>query len=899
MAKRVKEDLIKWELDINASPAQKSLHATAVETKNLEKANKELEKQMKLLKKQGLEGSEEWQALNKTYSENTQAIDKNKKKMDELYKSMDNSEKTISQLRDEAGKLTRELNNMTRGTDAYNAKAEQLAAVQSELKDATGQSQAVMSKGEAVMSAVSAKAAILTGVFVGMGLKIVSLVGDYLSLNKIMNSNQTTGDELANELFGLQRAMETLQVRMANLDFKGLVRDMIDAYTAGKEVSAMLDELFERENSFKISSAQQSALLVELQEKMRDVNLSYEDRQAAANEIMRITREQAAVEKDISLQKAEAYKKDLQVRTKLSDAELEYIVDRYNQNRSEISQAAELIALQQKLSNLKKDAASSDATTRNLANEFSRDLQTQIDLILVENAGIEETAKMLEKYNLSNDDLVKNYVESRVQAINIESQAEQSLMRVKTTNNGLTKQIAEEQRKATEANVAAKNKELDATLKAQEQEQKTAAEKLKQKEDLLKKISTLQSAFDESQMSAADRVVYQLAKKYQAIQSELDVALEKQLITQEEHAAKSLELQSLHAKEELAVIEANREKITDTLEKESKQLDSDAYRIQQELLADNLDAKRDLELEALRELHNMKKLSDEEFAKASMNIQLKYLQSRLQKERQLLTNAAGISDSLQDYALSKVEARYQRELAAAGDNATKKAAVEEEYEKGKLEVQKRYADINFAIKSATIIADTAMAIMQAYAQLGPIAGSVAAAMLGTVGAVQLAAANQERQRVKSMTWSGTSSGSQTEESAQTGTVVLRSGYQTGGYTGEDIGVNEVAGVVHGQEYVIPAWQMKMPETVQIVKELESIRTSRNPKKGYSHSSSRGYEGGGYVGSESYVTRDEINTLVTVLNRLIDTPLKAYVVLSELDKARKRQEKSENYASKGG
>ena len=42
------------------------------------------------------------------------------------------------------------------------------------------------------------------------------------------------------------------------------------------------------------------------------------------------------------------------------------------------------------------------------------------------------------------------------------------------------------------------------------------------------------------------------------------------------------------------------------------------------------------------------------------------------------------------------------------------------------------------IKIAEIITSTSLAIMQAYAQLGPIAGTVAAALVGTLGAIQIA-----------------------------------------------------------------------------------------------------------------------------------------------------------------
>ena len=57
--------------------------------------------------------------------------------------------------------------------------------------------------------------------------------------------------------------------------------------------------------------------------------------------------------------------------------------------------------------------------------------------------------------------------------------------------------------------------------------------------------------------------------------------------------------------------------------------------------------------------------------------------------------------------------------------------------------------------------------MKAYGELGPIAGSVAAALMGVTGAAQLKAANAERQKVKKMTRNG-AGGSQTAARVATG-----------------------------------------------------------------------------------------------------------------------------------
>lgn len=59
--------------------------------------------------------------------------------------------------------------------------------------------------------------------------------------------------------------------------------------------------------------------------------------------------------------------------------------------------------------------------------------------------------------------------------------------------------------------------------------------------------------------------------------------------------------------------------------------------------------------------------------------------------------------------------------------------------------------------------------MKAYADLGPIAGSIAAALMGVTGIAQLASAKAERDKVKNMTLSGsTSSGASTGARVATG-----------------------------------------------------------------------------------------------------------------------------------
>lgn len=129
------------------------------------------------------------------------------------------------------------------------------------------------------------------------------------------------------------------------------------------------------------------------------------------------------------------------------------------------------------------------------------------------------------------------------------------------------------------------------------------------------------------------------------------------------------------------------------------------------------------------------------------------------KQAQLYTNLfSNAVTSLQNAEMANVDAKYDAEIKAAEGNTALQEKLEKKKANEKLKIQKKYADVNFAMQVAQIISNTATSIMKAYSELGPIAGSVAAALMGVTGAAQLAVANAERQKVKRMTLNGSASG---------------------------------------------------------------------------------------------------------------------------------------------
>lgn len=241
----------------------------------------------------------------------------------------------------------------------------------------------------------------------------------------------------------------------------------------------------------------------------------------------------------------------------------------------------------------------------------------------------------------------------------------------------------------------------------------------------------------------------------------------------------------------------------------------------------------DSELMRLKQMHEQGLISEKEYQEARVQLQT----NNAKKYFDYYSGAAtGMIDALQQAEIDKVEAKYEVLIQEAKNNGEDTTALEEEKENEKLKIQKKYADVNFAIKVSQIIADTAVSIMTAFAQLGPIGGAVAAVMLAATGAAQVISAKAERDKVKNMSPGNTGSTSATAER-------VVGGFAEGGYTGNG-GRYEVAGVVHRGEYVVPMPEMSNPRVLDAVGTIEAIRRQRTAANPFTV----GYAEGGYTGT---------------------------------------------------
>lgn len=301
------------------------------------------------------------------------------------------------------------------------------------------------------------------------------------------------------------------------------------------------------------------------------------------------------------------------------------------------------------------------------------------------------------------------------------------------------------------------------------------------------------------------------------------------------------------------------------------------------------------ELALLKNLHDQELIDEKAY-------QRKKQQMQMNNAKKYFDYYSGLSSSMveaiQQAEIDQVEAKYDVLIQEAENNGEDTAALEEEKENKKLEIQKKYADVNFAIKCSQIIADTAVSIMKAHADLGPIAGTVAAVMLAATGVAQLASAKAERDRIKNMSLKNTT-GSKTATAERVVSGSSGSGYYEGGYTGSG-GRYEVAGVVHKGEYVVPQPEMNNPKVIDAVSTIEAIRRQRTNANPLPQNPGE-YAEGGYVtspaGDSSYREFLEAAKELRASCEAIKL-IKAYIVYQDLEKAKETIDNARDTFTRG-
>lgn len=205
-------------------------------------------------------------------------------------------------------------------------------------------------------------------------------------------------------------------------------------------------------------------------------------------------------------------------------------------------------------------------------------------------------------------------------------------------------------------------------------------------------------------------------------------------------------------------------------------------------ITQSLTSKYQLDLLQLEAYHKKGMLSEEEYQKSLLALKYKYAR---EYASQYMSMASNMVQAMQDAEIAAVESKYEVLIRAAENNGEDTAQLEQDAANEKLKIQKKYAMSNLVVKLSQITADTAVAIMTGFAQLGPIAGAVAAVMLAMTGAAQYAAAFAEYNKISRISLQSTPSST----SPEAGNVQRVVQFASGKY--------DVIGADDGRTYHVP------------------------------------------------------------------------------------------------
>ncbi|MDO5341328.1 MAG: phage tail tape measure protein [Bacteroidia bacterium] len=418
--------------------------------------------------------------------------------------------------------------------------------------------------------------------------------------------------------------------------------------------------------------------------------------------------------------------------------------------------------------------------------------------------------------------------------------------------------------------------------------------------------------------AAYDRQLKELEREQKNEEYILLMSRAGRLITEEEFESRTLQLKMLYLQkrldlvrasgiDETAALQAIFDAQTEAQELANSKLDKmreEAGAVKEKLDPDSTQAQNlQSELDRLEELHAAKLLSEEEYEKAVAQLQEEYAQESLKKKLEkasgyiqqvqgVLNAASDFTSALQSAETAQLEAEYQARLAAAGDNAEEREAIEAEYEQKKLDTQKKYADVDMVINIAKTIASGALAAVQCFAQLGPVAGAVMAAVIAGTTAAEIATIVAQRNAIKNASVSGGGS-------AQKTGVRTVTGFAEGGYTAAAQSDSKPVGVVHANEWVAPAWMVR-EDPVRFA-DLERYRRTRQRSR--AGEPGGGFAAGGYTGGgaaqNSTTDAKTIGEAVAraVGDTLTKNPLRSYVVRNDIRELDKQDERFKKQTSR--
>ena len=912
------------------------LKKAEAQCESLRKAISETANQMAKLEAEGKKNTAEYERLSKAQKNYSVALKTTVKECDSYSAALDTNLMSIRQLQKQAKVLRSSLLSMHKEAnpelwDKYNRELVAVNKRLSELKIGTEQAErgfkgfiksffkdsvTDLVKGNAVTSIISAVGNLVKK-FAQDAVKQTNFVADWWEMN-----TTKMGAAWNHFVTWVSDRNDVLKVSIK------------EAVEAAEEAKLLMDEMFEINNSMRLTEPLQRAEINQLMSIVRDASKPEKERLDAVNEILRIEQEIADTKKESAQQELDAALLNLgKGRTGLDTDQLEAVIDDYNINKELIKLSDEYEKLLPELARLgeniqrienvygktaerrskffRDDGKSMQDVYSEYYQEYEDVLSKINDIEKKVNDEFAERNKLRRKsgeseldfnyfknlsqwvrqYDMANDELIMAYVNAKEKFNKVDEELAGSEARMASRRGRLIEQIRKADQEAADKAYSSETSEAE-----REYREQLNALKL----SLLERGITEEEYADKSAEAELARLerIKQINIDYGKDITEIDGQILDARLNMQENSGN--ELQPAGGKTRggswLKNVGTGKE-VMDMLWKKSggaKRQDDVPELAGIPESGDDESGGIAGELDLLDTLHKMKLISEEEYLARKLELTQEYNEQganndleawkgKLQVVNDTLDMMDGAVDASRQAEYASLEAWKEKELAAAGDNADEREKIEEQYEAKKLEIQKKYADVDMGIQIAKAIAAGALATVEAWTAAGgqPVLAAVYTALIAATTAAQVATIVAQRNAIKN----------QSSRSAAASSGTAAAGFSEGGYTGNG-GRLEVAGVVHRGEYVVPQPELRDPYVRGVVASIEARRKARIGGRKLP-----GYADGGYAGMPDGIgisgAAQDDGTLRLILETLQDmrsNPIPAYTVLSELEGKRELRDR---------
>ena len=898
----VENEIVRFIAEMELDPQDvakftEGLRSAEEQCESLRKAISDTANQMAKLKAEGKDNTEEYEKLAKTQKDYISALKTVTKEANTYSASLNLNQMSINQLNKHARSLRSALNSMHKEANPqlWNKYNNELIKTEDRLKEiqigAKGIQEPMLSFRK-IMGSLKSPAVWGAGIMaVGNGIKNIFI--------QMTEQTQVWGDkwQMVQTKFSAGWNQFVANFSQGDRVIRGSIQE---AMAAAERAQLLRDELFERENSYSIQEIKLQTEINKLQSVVNDRSLPEQERLEALNLILEKEQKLSEMKRDIALQEKQAAFEELSQRTDLNAKELEQFIDNYEVNIKQIRAGIEYNDLLKERDRLIKEmnSAGSDAYARESYAAQAEKIEKKV--AKVTDAAVLEYARLARQYDLGNDAMVEKYVEATRKVLMADrdfaaAQASQARRRG-TLVNQITAESEEEKEKVIEDAVAA----AEASYK---KELNNLKESLLAKEISQVEYDTKSVALELSFLNEKKAIYDTYGRDTTELDSQIyDKRLAAQTQFHADFGKNDAEFQKMWQKtmsdsdkvvdQMLAETDAEVQAIMDEMDKEhSDEMDrllkkAKEGNVSKEARISASNAGYDAEMADLEKLHDKKLISEEEFLARKAELTRKHAaeisqietegwEKGLEVANQILDQMSSAVSSAREAEYASLDAWKEQELAAAGDSAEKREQIEEEYEAKKLDIQKKYADLDMGIQISKGIAAGALASIQAWNAAGgnPIIAGTIIGLIAATTAAQIATIVAQRNAIKNMSSSGETSTSVSSSVA---------GFWEGGYTG-DGGRMEVAGVVHRGEYVVPQPELRDPFVRSVVASIEArrrMRTSRNALPGFAEGGFTGMPAGNTASSQS--NDRMLRKILEAIENLNRNPIPAYTVLSEFE-----------------